>query len=33
MSKPFAISMSVMSRGFLEPFIARVMVDLVRPFS
>ena len=33
MSRLFAISISVMRRGFLDPFIARVMVDLVSPFS
>ena len=33
MFNAFAISISVMRRGFLEPFIALVIVDLVRLFS
>ena len=33
MFSAFAISMSVIRRGFLEPLIALVMVDLVSPFS
>lgn len=33
MFSALAISMSVIRRGFLEPLMARVMVDLVSPFS